>query len=94
MYCIFFFNFFYFYSTSFLIHVLSVHRMLARREMPRWRYVLNGAKMWITNGTVDGKETGDAYLVRRRGYGRDSSHHRTMLHVHIHNIYIYRYIYI
>jgi alkylation response protein AidB-like acyl-CoA dehydrogenase len=35
-------------------------------EMPRWRYVLNGAKMWITNGTVDGKETGDAYLVRRR----------------------------
>ena len=27
------------------------------------RYVLNGAKMWITNGTVDGQETGDAYLV-------------------------------
>eukprot|EP00913_Durusdinium_trenchii_P019837 g18646.t1 len=26
-------------------------------------YVLNGAKMWITNGTVDGVETGDAYLV-------------------------------
>lgn len=29
-------------------------------------YVLNGAKMWITNGTVDGKETGDAYLVYAR----------------------------
>ena len=27
------------------------------------RYVLNGAKMWITNGTIDGQETGDAYLV-------------------------------
>jgi isovaleryl-CoA dehydrogenase len=26
-------------------------------------YVLNGAKMWITNGTLDGKTTGDAYLV-------------------------------
>jgi len=29
-------------------------------------YVINGAKMWITNGTVDGKETGDAYLVYAR----------------------------
>lgn len=29
-------------------------------------YVLNGAKMWITNGTVDGVETGDAYLVYAR----------------------------
>jgi isovaleryl-CoA dehydrogenase len=26
-------------------------------------YVLNGAKMWITNGTIDGKSTGDAFLV-------------------------------
>jgi len=26
-------------------------------------YVLNGAKMWITNGTIDGESTGDAYLV-------------------------------
>jgi isovaleryl-CoA dehydrogenase len=26
-------------------------------------YVLNGAKMWITNGTLDGKSTGDCYLV-------------------------------
>lgn len=29
-------------------------------------YVLNGAKMWITNGTVDRVETGDAYLVYAR----------------------------
>eukprot|EP00434_Breviolum_minutum_P003637 symbB.v1.2.003202.t2/scaffold166.1/size289592/4 len=29
-------------------------------------YVLNGAKMWITNGTIDGQETGDAYLVYAR----------------------------
>lgn len=26
-------------------------------------YTLNGAKMWITNGTVDGKDTGDVFLV-------------------------------
>ena len=33
----------------------------ARREGSEW--VLNGAKMWITNGTVDGNGTGDAYLA-------------------------------
>jgi len=26
-------------------------------------YVINGAKMWITNGTIDGQTTGDAYVV-------------------------------
>jgi isovaleryl-CoA dehydrogenase len=26
-------------------------------------YVINGAKMWITNGTIDGVGTGDCYLV-------------------------------
>ena len=26
-------------------------------------YTLNGTKMWITNGTVDGKTTGDLFLV-------------------------------
>ena len=26
-------------------------------------YVLNGTKMWITNGTVDGTDTGDVFLV-------------------------------
>lgn len=26
-------------------------------------YVVNGAKMWITNGTIDGKSTGDVFLV-------------------------------
>jgi len=29
-------------------------------------WVLNGEKMWITNGTIDGKSTGDAYLVYAR----------------------------
>merc|ERR1719230_302796 len=34
-------------------------------------YVINGAKMWITNGTIDGETTGDAYLVyARTGEGR------------------------
>lgn len=34
-------------------------------------YVLNGQKMWITNGTVDGVTTGDAFLVyARTGEGR------------------------
>lgn len=34
-------------------------------------YTLNGAKMWITNGTLDGKETGDVYLVyARTGEGK------------------------
>jgi len=26
-------------------------------------YQLNGTKMWITNGTLDGRSTGDVYLV-------------------------------
>ncbi len=29
-------------------------------------YIINGAKMWITNGTVTGKETGDIFLVYAR----------------------------
>merc|ERR1719335_1015016 len=29
-------------------------------------YVLNGAKMWITNGTLDGETTGDCYLAYAR----------------------------
>jgi isovaleryl-CoA dehydrogenase len=37
-------------------------------------YHLNGAKMWITNGTVDGKETGDIFLVyAKTGKGRSAS---------------------
>lgn len=27
------------------------------------KYVINGSKMWITNGTLDGETTGDAFLV-------------------------------
>ena len=26
-------------------------------------FVMNGSKMWITNGTVDGTDTGDVFLV-------------------------------
>ena len=26
-------------------------------------YILNGTKMWITNGTIDGTDTGDAFFV-------------------------------
>jgi len=34
-------------------------------------WVLNGNKMWITNGTLDGKTTGDCYLVyARTGQGK------------------------
>ena len=29
-------------------------------------YVINGAKMWITNGTVNGSDTGDVFLVYAR----------------------------
>ena len=34
-------------------------------------YVINGTKMWITNGTITGNETGDVFLVyARTGEGR------------------------
>lgn len=34
-------------------------------------YKIDGAKMWITNGTTDGRTTGDAFLVyARTGPGR------------------------
>lgn len=36
-------------------------------------YVLNGTKMWITNGTLTGKETGDLFLV----YARTGSQRRS-----------------
>ena len=37
-------------------------------------YTLNGSKMWITNGTVDGSETGDVFLVyAKTGSGRSSN---------------------
>jgi isovaleryl-CoA dehydrogenase len=32
----------------------------------RSSYILNGTKMWITNGTIDGVTTGDVYLVYAR----------------------------
>lgn len=34
-------------------------------------FKIDGAKMWITNGTVDGRATGDVFLVyARTGPGR------------------------
>lgn len=37
-------------------------------------FTLNGSKMWITNGTVDGSETGDVFLVyAKTSAGRSSS---------------------
>lgn len=34
-------------------------------------FKIDGAKMWITNGTVDGRTTGDVFLVyARTGLGR------------------------
>lgn len=32
-------------------------------------FTINGAKMWITNGTIDGTNTGDVYLVYARTGG-------------------------
>ena len=36
------------------------------RHVTDRRYVLNGAKMWITNGAVSETEMGDAFLVYAR----------------------------
>lgn len=37
-------------------------------------YTINGSKMWITNGTSDGTETGDVFLVyTKTGSGRSTS---------------------
>jgi alkylation response protein AidB-like acyl-CoA dehydrogenase len=29
-------------------------------------FTLNGSKMWITNGTIDGSDTGDVFLIYAR----------------------------
>ena len=43
----------------------------AKKSADGSSYTLNGAKMWITNGTIDGEGTGDAYLVyAKTGPGR------------------------
>mmetsp|Transcript_7004 Transcript_7004/g.12271 ORF Transcript_7004/g.12271 Transcript_7004/m.12271 type:complete len:453 (-) Transcript_7004:99-1457(-) len=42
-------------------------------DSARKGYVLNGTKMWITNGTLTGEETGDLFLV----YARTGSEKRT-----------------
>lgn len=48
-------------------------RTSAVYDASRDGYVLNGNKMWITNGTLTGKETGDLFLV----YARTGSEKRT-----------------
>lgn len=41
----------------------------AKEESDGW--LLNGTKMWITNGTLNGQDTGDVFLVyARTGPGR------------------------
>lgn len=36
-------------------------------------YIINGSKMWITNGTITGNDTGDAFLVyAKTGKGRSA----------------------
>lgn len=46
-------------------------RTAATKSADGASYVLNGQKMWITNGTADGATTGDAFLVyARTGEGR------------------------
>lgn len=45
----------------------------AKKSADGQSYVLNGSKMWITNGTIDGKTTGDIFLVyAKTGSGRGS----------------------
>ncbi len=41
-------------------------RTRASYDESRDGYVINGTKMWITNGTITGDETGDMYLVYAR----------------------------
>lgn len=46
-------------------------RTTATKSEDGQSYAINGQKMWITNGTTDGKTTGDAFLVyARTGAGR------------------------
>ena len=47
--------------------VLGMHTAAKKRSD---RYVLNGAKMWITNGAISETELGDTYLVYARVEGQ------------------------
>jgi len=49
--------------------VLGMRTNATKQDEGGWR--LNGTKMWITNGTLDGSDTGDLFLVyARTGTGR------------------------
>ena len=43
-------------------------------DSERKGFILNGTKMWITNGTFTGKETGDIFLVYARTGSEKRSH--------------------
>jgi isovaleryl-CoA dehydrogenase len=46
-------------------------RTTAKLSQDKRQYVLNGTKMWITNGTLNGTDTADMYLVyAKTGSGR------------------------
>ena len=51
--------------------VLGMQTSAVRRSD---RYLLNGAKMWITNGAVSDTELGDTFLVYARLEGQPRSH--------------------
>ena len=57
-------------SIAFYTDVLGMRTTAARRGD---RYVLNGAKMWITNGVVTDAELGDVFLVYARVEGAERS---------------------
>ena len=57
-------------------------------------YLLNGSKMWITNGTITGSDTGDVFLVyaktgKGRGVGDLTSFLGTMIQHQKHLIFLY-----
>ena len=39
--------------------------MLTRAKRDGDDWIINGSKMWITNGTITGKETGDIFQQKR-----------------------------
>ena len=46
----------------------------AKKDSDNKHYVINGSKMWITNGTVNGTDTGDAFLLyAKTGSGRGAN---------------------
>jgi hypothetical protein len=55
-----------------IVFLLSFSSVLSFNFCLTDRYVLNGTKMWITNGVING-ETGDAFLVYAKTSPKDIS---------------------